>query len=133
MLLNMDDAVEAKIAFYEKDIDNRFSVNGFQGTWAFSDHNLIPQIFNGFLQRHFGVMRLKRIKLEEINAILNELWEGPGSLAKILRMENELYKAGATIKFTSLDIAKIKKYEEDEADDEFPLVQLDVPFEDDDE
>ena len=133
MLLNMDDAVEAKIAFYEKDIDNRFSVNGFQGTWAFSDHNLIPQIFNGFLQRHFGVMRLKRIKLEEINAILNELWEGPGSLAKILRMENELYKAGATIKFTSLDIAKIKKYEEDEADDEFPLVQLDVPFEDDEE
>ena len=133
MLLNMDDAVEAKIAFYEKDIDNRFSVNGFQGTWAFSDHNLIPQIFNGFLQRHFGVMRLKRIKLEEINAILNELWEGPGSLAKIFRMENELYNAGAPIKFTALDIAKIKKYEEDEADDEFPAIQLDVPFEDDEE
>ena len=133
MLLNMDDAVEAKIAFYEKDIDNRFSVNGFQGTWAFSDHSLIPSVFNGFLQRHFGVMRLKRVKLEEINALLNELWEGPGSLAKILRMENELYKTGALIKFTSLDIAKIKKYEEDEADDEFPLVQLDVPFENDDE
>jgi hypothetical protein len=63
MLLNMDDAVEAKIAFYEKDIDNRFSVNGFQGTWAFSDHSLIPSVFNGFLQRHFGVMRLKRVKL----------------------------------------------------------------------
>ena len=133
MLLNMDDAVEAKIAFYEKDIDNRFSVNGFQGTWAFSDHSLIPSVFNGFLQRHFGVMRLKRVKLEEINALLNELWEGPGSLAKILRMENELYKAGAPIKFTSLDIAKIKKYEEDEADDEFPAIQLEVPFEGDDE
>jgi len=133
MLLNMDDAVEAKIAFYEKDIDNRFSVNGFQGTWAFSDHSLIPSVFNGFLQRHFGVMRLKRVKLEEINALLNELWEGPGSLAKIFHMENELYKAGASIKFTALDIAKIKKYEEDEADDEFPLVNLMFPFEDDDE
>jgi len=124
-LLDMDQSIETKIAFYAKDIDNPFSVNGFRGTWAISDHNLIPSVFNGFLQRHFGVMRLKRIKLDEINALLNELWDGPGSLEKIFRMENELYKSGATIKFSAMDVAKIKKYEEEEDElDDLPLAQF---------
>ena len=135
MLLDMNDALESKIEFYKKDIDNRFSVNGFQGTWAISDHTLIPQVFFGFLQRHFGVMRLRRIKIEEINKVLNELWEGPGSLEKIFRLENELYKSGATIRFTATDIAKIKKYEseEDEVLDDLPLSKFNDFDDDDDE
>lgn len=123
-LLNMDQSVEDKIAFYAKDIDNPFSVNGFRGTWAFSDHSLIPGVFNGFLQRHFGVMRLKRIKLDEINALLNELWDGPGSLQKIFRMENDLYNSGATIKFSAMDMAKIKKEEQEDEFDALPLAQF---------
>jgi hypothetical protein len=91
-------------------------------------------VFNGFLQRHFGVMRLKRIKLEEINALLNELWDGPGSLAKIFRMENDLYKSGANIKFSALDIAKIKKFDEEEEElDDLPLAQFGDSFDDDEE
>jgi hypothetical protein len=135
MYLDMTKEVESKIAFYAKDIDNPFSVNGFRGTWAISDHNLIPSVFNGFLQRHFGVMRLKRIKLDEINALLNELWDGPGSLAKIFRLENDLYNAGANIKFSPLDIAKIKKYEEDDEQelDDLPLAQFAESSDDDDE
>lgn len=113
------DVLESKIEFYKKDIDDRFKVNGFRGTWAFSDHNLIPQIFNGFLQRHFGVMRIKRIKLEDINNLLNELWEGPGSLEKILRLEYEMKLAGKDIKMTASDLAKIKK--EDIEDDPLPI------------
>lgn len=127
-----NDILESKIEFYNRDIDNRFSVNGFQGTWAFSDHDLIPQIFNGFLQRHFGVMRIKRIKLEDINALLNELWDGPGSLEKILRLEYEMKLAGKDIKMTASDLAKIKK-EVVEDDDPLPLTVFGEPEDDWDE
>ena len=127
-----NDILESKIEFYNRDIDNRFSVNGFRGTWAFSDHDLIPQVFNGFLQRHFGVMRIKRIKLEDINALLNELWDGPGSLEKILRLEYEMKLAGKDIKMTASDLAKIKK-EVVEDDDPLPLTVFGEPEDDWDE
>ena len=135
MYLDMTKEVESKITFYERDIDNPMSVNGFRGTWQFSDHRLIPDVFRGFLQRHYGVMRLQRIKIEDINVLLNEMWDGPGSLAKIFRLENDLYNAGASIKFSSLDIAKIKKYEEgDEKElDDLPLAQFAESSDDDDE
>jgi hypothetical protein len=35
-------SVEDKIEFYKRDVDNPNSVNGFRGTWKFSDHTLIP-------------------------------------------------------------------------------------------
>jgi hypothetical protein len=134
-MLDMTKELEAKIEFYKKEIDNPHSVNGFRGTWKFSDHNLIPDVLRGFLQRHYGVMRLQRIKLEDINKLLNELWEGPGSLEKILRLENDLYNAGATIKFSPLDIAKSKKYEEDDEEelDDLPKAQFSESFDDDEE
>lgn len=135
MYLDMTKEVESKITFYERDIDNPMLVNGFCGTWAISDHRLIPDVFRGFLQRHYGVMRLQRIAIEDINVLLNELWEGPGSLEKIFRMENELYNAGTNIKFSPLDIAKIKKYEEDDEQelDDLPLAQFAESSDDDDE
>ena len=135
MYLDMTKEVETKISFYKRDIDNPMSVNGFRGTWQFSDHRLIPDVFRGFLQRHYGVMRLQRIKIEDINVLLNELWEGPGSLEKIFRMENELYNAGTNIKFSPLDIAKTKKFEEDDEKelDDLPLAQFGDSFDDDDE
>lgn len=134
-MLDMSKELEAKIAFYAKDVDSPWLVNGFRGTWKFSDHNLIPDVFRGFLQRYYGVMRLQRIKLEDINKLLNELWEGPGSLEKIFRLENELYNSGATIKFSPLDIAKSKKYEEDDEKelDDLPKEQFADPFDDDEE
>ena len=134
-MLDMIKEVETKIEFYKKDIDNPHSVNGFRGTWKFSDHSLIPDVFRGFLQRHYGVMRLQRIKLEDINKLLNELWEGPGSLEKILRLENDLYNAGETIKFSPLDIAKSKKYEEDDEEelDDLPKAQFSESFDEDEE
>ena len=108
--------LENKVAFYRKDIDNPFSVNGFKGTWQFSDHSLIPDTLVGFLLRSFGVGRLKRIPLEDINKLMNEVWEGPGSLEKIFRLQYEMEVSGKKILLDPRDFPKSKKDEEDEFD-----------------
>ena len=74
--------------------DNPFSVNGFNGTWSFSDHDLIPEPLRNFIVESFPkIDRFKRIPLEDINKLMNDVWEGPGSMAKIERMLNELHAA----------------------------------------
>ena len=108
--------LEDKVDFYKRDIDNPFSVNGFRGTWQFSDHTLIPDTLFGFITRHFGQAKLRRIPLDRINQIMNEVWEGPGSLEKLLRMELEMKQSGKLIKFDASDFKDKKKEEDDELD-----------------
>jgi hypothetical protein len=115
--------LEDKVDFYKRDIDNPFSVNGFRGTWQFSDHTLIPDTLHGFLTRYFGIGKLRRVPLKEINKLMNELWEGPGSLEKLFRLEAEMRAAGQQIKFDSRDFAKMKKEDAEEDEDE-----LDIPL-----
>jgi hypothetical protein len=115
-------AVENKIEFYKKDIDNPYSVNGFRGTWKFTDHTLIPDTLFGFLTRHFGQAKLRRIPLEKINQVMNDLWEGPGSLEKLLRLELEMKQSGRLIKFDASDFRDKKKEEEDDE------LELDIPL-----
>lgn len=112
--------VQEKIEFYKRDIDNPRSVNGFRGTWKFSDHTLIPDTLFGFLQRYFGQAKLRRIPLDRINQIMNELWDGPGSLEKLFLMELEMRQSGKLIKFDSSDFKDKKK--EEEAD------EIDIPL-----
>jgi hypothetical protein len=128
-------AVENKINFYKQDIDNPYSVNGFRGTWKFTDHTLIPDSLFGFLTRHFAQAKLRRIPLDKINQVMNELWEGPGSLEKLLRLELEMKQSGRLIKFDASDF-KDKKKDEDEDELDIPLsvfgsAELDIELEED--
>jgi hypothetical protein len=107
-----------KIEFYKNDIDNPYAVNGFNGTWSISKHNLIPDVLLGFLQRHFGQFRIRRIPITDINAVLNELWEGPGSLEKIFLLEDEMRVQGKEIKFTATDLKEFKSVVDDEEDED---------------
>jgi hypothetical protein len=67
--------------------DNPFYVNGFNGTWAFTDHNLIPNSLTNFIMASFPkIERFKRIPLEDINSLMNDVWEGPGSMVKVQKM-----------------------------------------------
>jgi hypothetical protein len=118
--------LEDKIAFYNRPelIENPHHPAGFRGTWAFSDHSLIPEVLFGFLQRHFGIMRLRRISLDQINSLMNEVWEGPGSLEKIFRLEQEMILSGKTIKIMPSDVAVKAKVEEEE--DDLPDLPLSV-------
>ena len=111
--------IESKIKFYNnaKFLDDPFHVNGFKGTFQFSAHDLIPSVFHGFLQRYFGQYKIRRVPLEKINQVMNEIWEGPGSLEKIFRLEEELRASGKDIKFTAADMAAIKAKKDDIEDD----------------
>ena len=77
--------------------DDPFSVNGFAGTFAFSDHSRIPEPHVEFLLEYFrsrlGETRkghIKAIPLEEINEIMNEVWDGPGSVIKLVNLTYQL-------------------------------------------
>ena len=114
-------STEDKIEFYKKDIDNPHSVNGFRGTWNFSDHTLIPNTLYGFITRYFGQAKLRRIPLDRINQLMNEVWEGPGSLEKLFRMELEMRQSGKLIKFDSNDFKDFKKKDEEDEELDIPL------------
>ena len=74
--------------------DNPHTLNGFSGTWAFSDHNLIPESLRNFIWESFPKYeRFRRIPLDEINALMNDVWEGPGSMSKIQSLYRELRAA----------------------------------------
>lgn len=80
-----------------RDIDRVGAVNNFSGTWAITDHDLIPEAVRDFLFEAFSVNRkLHNVELSEINRVLNENWMGPGSIAvlrektyKMKRMRHE--------------------------------------------
>jgi len=104
-MLDLEAILEEKIERSKKDIDNPASINGFNGTWAISDHKRIAESLRMFLMLSFGTARLERVELDEINDLLNEVWDGPGSLEKIWRMERELSK---TVNFTQTDMPRQK-------------------------
>jgi hypothetical protein len=90
------EAIRAKIAsidaYWERQpTDQPHTLNGFQGTWAFSDHNLIPEALKNFIWENFPKHeRFRRIPLDEINTLMNDVWEGPGSMPKIMRLYREM-------------------------------------------
>lgn len=51
--------------------------------FAFSDTELVPELFRNFAVEHFKLERFRRVDLDKLNTVLNEMWDGPGSAAKI--------------------------------------------------
>ena len=99
--------------------DQPWLLNGFRGTFAYSDHRRIPEALLEFLLEHFykrlGDARkhhIKSIELDEINELLNDIWDGPGSMSKIAKMTQDM-------RMTRLDIVI------DDAKD--PLKNYDTP------
>ena len=115
-----------------KDTEQPWLVNGFRGTWAISDHDLIPCTLRNFLCECFPhVERFKRIPLEDINRTLNDVWEGPGSLDKINRLTQELKAARSVRGLAKTPLEPVKTIDEYDSSD-FNY-ELDIPAEDEDE
>lgn len=80
------------ISYWERQpTDQPHTLNGFNGTWNFSNHNLIPDGLVNFIMESFPKEeKFKRIPLEDINALMNDVWEGPGSMPKIMKLLTEM-------------------------------------------
>ena len=65
--------------------EDDFTVNSIR-QFAFSDTELVPELFRNFAVEYFKLDRFRRVDLDELNRVLNELWDGPGSAAKISDM-----------------------------------------------
>ena len=126
---NTLNALESRIAFYSTPamLENTFHPAGFKGTWAITDHKLIPDVLRGYLQRYFGVMRLNRVPIDDINSQLNSVWTGPGSLETIFREEYAMLQSGREIKFSLTDLGTVPTVEEN--DDIGPLSQFGMDVE----
>ena len=106
-----------------KDTEQPWLVNGFKGTWAISEHSLIPSNFLNFLHECFPhVDRLKKVPMDDINRTLNEVWEGPGSVEKILRLTHELRQTVSNI--GPIDLPKKKTIIDDDDDDTGPVSSI---------
>jgi len=83
------------LTYWEKQpTDSPHLLNGFNGTWAFTDHNLISHELRNFIMESFHPEeKFKRIPLEAINKLMNDVWEGPGSMVKIQKMFEEMKAA----------------------------------------
>lgn len=65
--------------------DDENSLNGFSGEWAISDHSLVPQgVWNFLLERFPRKDKISQISLEDINAALNSVWHGAGSMSTVI-------------------------------------------------
>ena len=85
---------EEKTYWERQPTDIPYYLNGFNGTWAFTDHKKVPQGLRDFLMECFPkVTRFSRIPLDEMNEVMNDVWEGPGSMPKIERLRKEMFMA----------------------------------------
>ena len=93
---------EHRNAYWAKQpINDPGTLNGFKGTFAFSEHSRIPQGIVEFLLEHFHKKcfktanswkknHIEAIELDEINELMNEIWDGPGSMTKVSDLTNEM-------------------------------------------
>jgi hypothetical protein len=108
--------IRAKIAsidtYWENQpTDQPHTLNGFAGTWAFSDHNLIPDGLRNFIMESFPkVEKFKRIPLDQINTLMNDVWEGPGSMPKIARLTKEMRiaRTNSSVESSSSSVHDVK-------------------------
>jgi hypothetical protein len=112
-MYNWKTAAELSAKYWESvATDNSSNINGFNGTFNITDHDLIPTALLDYIsEKFYGFTRLSRIPLEDINEALNEVWEGPGSMAKVVR--------------TTYDLREIRKNNQNVDDD--PLKGYDTP------
>lgn len=84
--------------------EQEHGLNSFDGEFAITAHELIPRPLRQFIQLSFGSARITRIPIEDINDLLNSVWEGAGSLSRIFELEQMLMNS--TVNFAPNDLPK---------------------------
>jgi len=80
----MYDIIEAKQRQhdYYNSCDYVHGINTIEH-FAFEDAGTVPELFRNFAVEYYNLERYSRVDVDKLNADLNELWDGPGSAAKI--------------------------------------------------
>ena len=81
-MLDLEAAKQRQHEYYANLPTDTWGINSIE-TFAFSDSDLVPELFRNFAVEYFNLERYRRVDLDSLNATLNELWDGPGSCAKI--------------------------------------------------
>lgn len=63
--------------------DRPYTLNSFDGEFAFSDHDYVPELIRDLVLSQRNEDKFDRIPLSAVNDIANKFWEGPGSCAAI--------------------------------------------------
>lgn len=63
------------------DVSN--SLNSFDGEFAFTEHDLVPELIADLVLSQRNEDKFLKIPLSAVNDIANAFWEGPGSCARI--------------------------------------------------
>jgi hypothetical protein len=92
--------IRNSMSYWERQpTDDPFTLNGFNGTWSFEDHASVPQSLQDFVLESFHPEeKFRRIPVESINELMNRVWEGPGSMPKIMGLLHEMRVERNTVK-----------------------------------
>lgn len=89
-MLDYASVVEHKIAYWAaQPTDRKGTLNSFDGTFAIEDAENIPEVLMEYLMEHFGA-KLEKATMADINKALNDVWDGPGSMPKVVGLTWEL-------------------------------------------
>lgn len=135
-MFNYELSRNSAITYWENQpTDRPYQLNGFNGTFAYSDHSLIPQPILAFLIEYFydsiGEARrnhINKIPLDKINSCLNEIWEGPGSMIKLTHMLFDLRRNRTSTTPTNVD-KLFKGYQTPTVDSNLGDNSVDIPKE----
>ena len=83
-MLDLQQCKQSNHEFYSRmpTGEDDHNVNCIQ-QFAFTDTELVPELFRNFAVEHFKLERFRRVDLDKLNEVLNEMWDGPGSAAAI--------------------------------------------------
>jgi len=106
--------------------DKPWLLNGFAGTFAITDHDGVAEELRNYVMECFPkVERFKRIPMEDVNRVLNEIWEGPGSMAKVVSRTNELRNARRSRSEQTIKLDEVKTIDDYSSDDFEVRITLD--------
>lgn len=80
-MMDLEQAQQSQHNYYAQQ-DYAHGVNSITH-FDFQDSSTVPELFRNFAVEYFNLERYSRVDLEQLNAVLNQHWQGPGSAARI--------------------------------------------------
>jgi len=98
--------------WYNKPCDQENTLNSFDGTFCFSSHDKVPEVLKHLVIEKFPKKAsFDSVPLEEVNSFLNSVWEGPGSMARLVLLIHQLRSMSRDESFLFPDVSSVQELE----------------------